>query len=336
MSGDRQVSLLFSGGVDSTAAAITLARRFDAIHLLTFGNGYGHLQIERSRGRADELRTRLPGRISHEVRSVRPLFEKLLAQPAQDLDRFGSGFVWCLACKIAMHTEAILYNLAHGVATIADGSSGATAEMVEQMPSSLRRIRGFYGEHGIGYESPVYAVRREQSIDLLEREGFRMGLRVRDRFLGVQPLCPPGLLYYLPFLALGQPPLHDEAVVEAFFDEKLAIARAHIAERCNQEGWARSVSPTTPPIPPVPEVALPSAAPIGPARYLGGAALVAGAHAAQLAALATASLVRPHYRRVLPLHVEFTKRTLAGILRRERIEVHRAAPDGDGEAEGSP
>jgi len=234
------VALLFSGGVDSTTAALDLARRFSTVHLLTFGNGYGHYKLDRTRHRAGELRRLGAGHFTHSVASVRDLFELLVIDSLRaDYRRYRSGFIWCLGCKIAMHTHAILYCLEHGVRVMADGSSGATPEMVEQSPQSLEAFRAFYRGYGIEFTSPVYDQTREEAIRRLEDRGFRMGIRIRDRFLGVQPKCHPGELYYLPFLLLGQAPDHDEDRVADFIRVKCRKADDYIAARCLERGIPR-------------------------------------------------------------------------------------------------
>lgn len=234
--GTREVSLLFSGGVDSTTAALLLAERYDRVHLLTYRNGYGHYRIDRTRRRAEELRRHCGDRFVHVVGSVRPLFDRMLPDPLAEYRRYGSGFIWCLGCKMAMHTQAILYDLEHGIREAADGSSQSTGEMVEQMLLSVCLIREMYEEHGIAYRTPVYTFPREREIDELRRRGFRMGVRIGSRFLGVQPKCRPGELYYLPFLLLNQPPKHDEDRVAAFLREKREVARAVIEERLGERG----------------------------------------------------------------------------------------------------
>ncbi len=228
--GTREVSLLFSGGVDSTTAALLLAERYDRVHLLTYCNGYGHYRIERTRKRVEELRRHCGDRFVHVVGSVRPLFERMLPDPLAEYRRHRSGFIWCLGCKMAMHTQAILYDLEHGITEAADGSSQSTGEMVEQMLLSVCLIREMYEEHGIAYRTPVYTFPREREVGELRRRGFRMGVRIGSRFLGIQPKCKPGELYYLPFLLLNQPPAHDEDRVAAFLREKREVARAVIEE----------------------------------------------------------------------------------------------------------
>ncbi len=228
---------MFSGGVDSTMAAIELSKKYDRVHLLTYANGYGHYKIERTKKRADELRRFAGDRFEHTVESVRDLFElftvdDLLGQ----YRRYGSGFIWCLGCKMAMHTRSILYNLEHGVREMSDGSSSSTGEMVEQSLLAIYMFREFYAQYGIEFRTPVYEIPREEEIRRLDAMGFRLGLRVGSRFLRVQPKCRAGELYYLPFLLFDQPPLHDEDKVTAFIEEKRAVAGDLIRRRCRALG----------------------------------------------------------------------------------------------------
>lgn len=231
----REIALLFSGGIDSTTAALLLAERYEKVHLLSFCNGYGHYRIERTRSRAKELSKHCGSRFVHFVASVRPFFERILADPLTEYRRYGSGFIWCLSCKLAMHARAIIYCLEHGINEAADGSSQSTGEMVEQMLVSIYLIREFYEQYGIAFRTPVYTLPREKEIEELRRRGFRMGLRIGNRFLGIQPKCKPGELYYLPFLLLNQPPKHDEARVADFIREKREVARAIISEQMGRK-----------------------------------------------------------------------------------------------------
>ncbi|NOZ02602.1 MAG: hypothetical protein GXP54_12030 [Deltaproteobacteria bacterium] len=241
----NQVSLMFSGGVDSTTAALRLAEKYDRVHLLTFRNGYGHYRLNRTRKRVKELKRHAGDRFVHHMESVQPLFEMMLADALEDYRRAGSGFVWCLGCKMAMHTQSVLYNLRHGIREMTDGSSQSTGEMVEQMLLAVYMVREFYEHYGIEYRTPVYTIPREEEIENLRKRRFRMGWRIGDRFLGIQPKCRPGELYYLPFLVLNQPPTHDEEKVSRFLREKRELAHAYIEKRCLDEGIAPGIAQDT-------------------------------------------------------------------------------------------
>jgi len=240
---NRQVSLMFSGGVDSTTAALRLADQYDRVHLLTFSNGYGHYRINRTRKRAKELERHVGDRFVHHVESIRSLFEMMLDDPLDDFRRFDSGFIWCLGCKMAMHTRCVLYNLEHGIREMTDGSSKSTGEMVEQTLLAVYMVREFYEQYGIEYRTPVYTIPREEEIEALKKRNFKMGWRIGDRFLGVQPKCRPGELYYLPFLVLNQPPKHDEEKVSLFLREKRKLAHEYISRKCKEDNIALTCSP---------------------------------------------------------------------------------------------
>ena len=120
-----------------------------------------------------------------------------------------------------MHARTIAYALAHDIRYSADGASGATGEMVEQMELSVSRFRGFYNDYGITYLLPVYDNEREDSIQELRRLGFYMGTRILDRHLGIQPRCLRGELYYLPYLLFNKLPKHDEWEITQYMHDKL-------------------------------------------------------------------------------------------------------------------
>ncbi len=228
----REITLMFSGGVDSTLTAMKLAGKFRMVHLVTYMNGYGHSHFKRTGRRAQELIEHFPGRFQHSLISIKDLFEHIVVNTVEeDFKEYGSGFIWCLGCKLAMHTRSILYNLEHGITWMADGSSGETDEMVEQMPVSVYLIGRFYENYGISFRTPVYHLRREESIRKLERSGLKRGIRIRDRLLGVQPKCRPGLIYYLPYLLFGQPPDHKDEEVARFIEKKIELAEDWLAER---------------------------------------------------------------------------------------------------------
>ena len=217
----KEVALMFSGGVDSTFAALRLSERFEKVSLLTYSNEYAHYHLKRARRRFYELRKIAGDKFSHEIISIKDIFDEVvLRELDDDYKTYSSGFIWCMGCKIVMHARTIMYNLEKGISCSCDGASLATAEMVEQMPASLREIKDFYAYNKIDYSLPVYNVPREEEIAELKKKGFFMGIRILDRHLGIQPRCIPGEIYYLPYILFKQPLRHAETDVRAYIRAK--------------------------------------------------------------------------------------------------------------------
>lgn len=226
------ISLLFSGGVDSTAAAVVLAQQWGKIHLVTFRNGYGHYAFGRTKSRMGELDRMFPGRFVHRMIDVRDLFESLVVNDIKgNYERYGSAFVWCMGCKLAMHAMNVVYCKKEGIKHTSDGSSSDTQEMVEQMLISVSLINFLYEDHEIEYITPVYDISRDDKRRLLKEGGFKMGIPVRDRYLGIQPSCIPGELYYLPYVLFNKGPAHEERAVARFIIDKRETVERYIRER---------------------------------------------------------------------------------------------------------
>ena len=220
---------MFSGGLDSTTAALKLAEEYDKVHLLTYFNGHGHLYINNSAKRALELQKIIKDKFTHSIISIEELFKQMVIDKLlKDYQEYKSGFIWCLGCKMCMHTESIVYNLKHNVGSMADGSSSDSDEMVEQMSLSVALIGLFYEKYKINYFVPVYQQTREEKIKKLKELKFRMGFRIGNRFLGVQPKCIPGELYYLPYLCFNKAMEHEKQLVAKFIKEKNEFADAYI------------------------------------------------------------------------------------------------------------
>ncbi len=230
---EGRVALLFSGGLDSASAAILLAREFREIHLFTYDNGHGHLFVKRSRGTAADLARAFPGRFTHHIARCGDLFHRLVTEDVLgNYRRYGSRFVWCLGCKMAMHSETIATCLCQGIGWASDGSSSETAYYVEQSPVGLRLVRGLYGEFGIRLTTPVHRLAtRGEERRLLDAHGVRTGITFRDRNPGTQPLCLPGNGLYLLSTLLSVHPDFPIDQVEAFFADKAPICREWIARR---------------------------------------------------------------------------------------------------------
>ncbi len=229
---DRPVALLFSGGLDSCAAAILLATDHHPVHLLTYDHGHGHLFLGASTKTAGDLQRAFPGAMEHRVISCKALFRRLVTSDlSANYRRYGSRFIWCFGCKLAMHAETVAYCLRHGIDLASDGSSLETRYYVEQSDVGLSLIEGLYTDFGIAFAKPVHRISsREESKRLLHAHGVRLGRAVRDRNPGTQPLCLPGNGIYFLSTFLSIHPEFPEDQVRRFFADKAPLCADHIRE----------------------------------------------------------------------------------------------------------
>ncbi|MCO4773865.1 MAG: 7-cyano-7-deazaguanine synthase [Deltaproteobacteria bacterium] len=229
----KEIALMFSGGVDSTMAACLLAEQYDRVHLLTYHNGHGTAHMGKTKRRVEELQAKCGrDKFVHMLTSTKALMETVVVDDlVETYAEYRSGFIWCMGCKLAMHARSAIYCLENGLTEMSDGSSGSTQEMVEQMLVSLSLIRAFYAKYGITFATPVYDIPREEEQKTLRARGFRMGLQVLGRNIGIQPSCYAGLVYYAPYMLFHKPPKHDEALVARFIEERSLRAHALV------EGW---------------------------------------------------------------------------------------------------
>ena len=118
----------------------------------------------------------------------------------------------------------IIYNKKKNISEMADGSSGSTSEMVEQKPFSVKLIKHLYKTHGIKFHVPVYNIPRCESINKLQELGFNMGwFKIMDRFVGIQPKCFAGEIYYMPNILFKTKPKHNNKEIYKFYNRKLEL-----------------------------------------------------------------------------------------------------------------
>ena len=244
------IALMFSGGIDSTALAITLSDHYEHVHLVTYKNGYGHYSHGRTEARVKELNEKLGNKFSHAVISTKDYFDQILVNSVlEDYKSFRSGFIWFMGCKMAMHMRSAIYCLENGIRFMTDGSNVDTEEMVEQMLISLTLIHHFYEDLTVEFGTPVYNVRRAASKELIRSLDLNMGYEVMDRHLCIQPTCLAGELYYMPYLLFNKRVKHDEGevarfiekkseicnkIIDAYFEKKGVVLRALLADRRQQ------------------------------------------------------------------------------------------------------
>lgn len=198
-----EVTLMYTGGLDTTLAAAMLAQQYQRVHLLTFCNGFCIGAESAPLHRVRELK-RMFGddRYTHEVLYVTDLFKRLREDIVTYVRQYNySPLIVDLCCRLSMDTRTVIYNLENDVPYVADGNSKEQTEIFIQRAGYTKEIRRFMGEFGVEYVTPVYDFGdRHARREALKEMGFSGGNRFltmlqnmgfnnfSDQF-GKQPIC---------------------------------------------------------------------------------------------------------------------------------------------------
>lgn len=164
----EDVSILFSGGSDSTLAAAYCAQRFRKVHLLTFHHS-GMFYLENSKVNVKRLQRKFGrNKFIHKLIDIEECFHKLyFANYFYDLKRYRTflAAATCNICQLAMHTQTILYNLENDIHFACDGYKEEKRHVYFIMSEEgLALLKNFYDEYKICYENPVYTILRTDWI----------------------------------------------------------------------------------------------------------------------------------------------------------------------------
>lgn len=180
----NEASVEFSGGSDSTLAAAIAAERLDRVHLLTF-NHDGMKKAAKTSVQTDNLRrvygeekiVEYRGDVNRLLRAI--YFDGYL----KDILHFGVhvSVFSCVACKLAMDVETMIYNINNGVRYIFDGQQREKEMWPMQMEKVIAIMQDFFAEYGLIYECPVYDVERTDFE--LHKRGVSDTLDVKYRAL---------------------------------------------------------------------------------------------------------------------------------------------------------
>ncbi|TBV83368.1 MAG: hypothetical protein EYX74_00930 [Desulfobulbaceae bacterium] len=168
----QELAVMFSGGTDSLAvyALAAVGRHPDLprptmIHLLHMLNGMSRLhEFPRQRFNVAQeiLATKsssseqLPATVMVELDMGR-LFQGLWLDRFEELmPRYHGKNLVCVACKLAMHTKAIIYCVEHLVPVLATGYARRQEYYPEQNPTFMDRIAAFSEHFGIRTIFPVF------------------------------------------------------------------------------------------------------------------------------------------------------------------------------------
>jgi adenylyl- and sulfurtransferase ThiI len=163
-SGAMPIAILFSGGRDSTLAALIYHRQGKYLHLLSFDSGLGY-GSELREIRVRELQ-RVFGENTHVWRLLpnyglvkRICFSDIVTDIKQD----GCQLI-LLGESLAMLARAIDYCLANGIRTLAIGASGYQAGFAEQTAEAIEFFRDICKNYGLTLTTPVLEYTTELQV----------------------------------------------------------------------------------------------------------------------------------------------------------------------------
>lgn len=173
---DNDVLLLYSGGKDSTLAAIRLYNAGYNIHFIHFDNGHmrdqdkPYLTFQETFGKKDDFY------FDYELSSVdiKPIFEEYYSNWSTNFtnDPSLTSEIRCLSCRMAMYTKAIEIAKKAGFKFIAEGARISQKFMLEQLPIT-NRLKELAESQGIKLLLPVlYVNDDQQEIEELLTNGY--------------------------------------------------------------------------------------------------------------------------------------------------------------------
>jgi hypothetical protein len=137
---------MFSGGRDSTIAAVRLARKHGALTLVTVTANH-LVGIENVRRRLGHLKPHLP---------PETLWIQVEQPALPSLESIGQAT--CLPCQRAYAAVGAAISLRQDIKNLALGYANYQSAWPEQSPEATRRLRRILDQFGLRLELPVYEI----------------------------------------------------------------------------------------------------------------------------------------------------------------------------------
>lgn len=151
---NKEVAILFSGGLDSTAVASQYLVEGKTVELLTFMNG-AQKWLNLAERKAEMIVQVYPNQCSSLILDCTYLFHELaIASLEEDVKNYGN--LICVGCKFAMLAEVIVYCRMKNISVLADGFRRAQNYYPEQTPQFINIASELASSYGISYIHPLY------------------------------------------------------------------------------------------------------------------------------------------------------------------------------------
>lgn len=176
---DNDVLLLYSGGKDSTLAAIRLKNAGYNIHFIHFDNGHmmdadkPYLTFQKTFANQEGYTFHYQNKAIDISNLFKSYFDYWKEKHGDNLDGGNlDSEIRCLSCRMAMYTKAIIYAKNNGFKYIAEGARISQKFMLEQIPM-IERLKNLAKKYGIELLFPVLElVDDEEEKQELIKNGF--------------------------------------------------------------------------------------------------------------------------------------------------------------------
>jgi hypothetical protein len=196
----NSIAILFSGGSDSTLAAVLAAERFKRVYLITYSHPFMFFH-DKVRINARNLKNAFPDNEFLEYHGqITSLFRHLYFSNFLKYLRTHRTMMvsWiCGACKIAMHLKTIQFCKTNGISHVWCGAhEESSAIFPAQMEPVIEDTKRLYAGSGIVYESPVYRLGRTDHV--LRDRGILDQGDIKDQHLiySTQRTCALGVILH--------------------------------------------------------------------------------------------------------------------------------------------
>ena len=162
---DNDCLLLYSGGKDSTLAAIRLYNAGYNVHFIHFDNGYMLDQDKPYLTFQETFNKEKDYYFDYQLSSVdiKPIFDEYFNYISEETKNNKEllSEIRCLSCRMAMYTKAIQIAKEKGFKYIAEGARISQKFMLEQLPI-INRLKDLLDKYGIKLLLPVLYVDDDQ------------------------------------------------------------------------------------------------------------------------------------------------------------------------------
>jgi len=191
MKKSEKVVVLFSGGRDSSAAAVEMAREGYDVALFTFQAGLPELTGERGDSAPDIRHRELTKSFPENIDKNRIITGSTYLIKKLAIDKTNKRHVvYPIALALAFHSDAILFCIKNNIKDITCGYSGYQAKedrYIEQRKDFFELMKNFLAEYGINYHAPVINKSKEGVIDILEKNGISSNSLENKSIFGAIP-----------------------------------------------------------------------------------------------------------------------------------------------------